>query len=279
MTYNSSSRNGATVRLVVIHTGEGILRALDMARFLDNNPGASAHATCDADTTIAPMVPYDRAAWTLGSGNPISDNIELCAFAGFTREQWLSTGDVISPKGTMVRNPRAILRRGAQWAAERCRARGIPIRKLTVEQVRADWAGICGHIDWNLAHNAGDHWDPGPGFPWDVFINDANGGDEVELTDSLANHFWDRKNLSVGDALANSYNNAADAAKVAARIEVKLDALANKLSDDEANILAAVRADSASVDMTDAQLQALLSGISDQTKAALKSALREGTDA
>src|SRR5687768_13967584 len=179
MTYNSSSRNGATVRLIVIHTGEGILRASDMARFLDNNAGASAHATCDADTTIAPMVPYDRAAWTLDSGNPISDNIELCAFAGFTREQWLSTGNVISPKGTTVRNPRAILRRGALWAADRCRARGIPIRKLTVEQVRAGWAGICGHIDWNLAHNAGDHWDPGPGFPWDVFISDAMGGDDM----------------------------------------------------------------------------------------------------
>lgn len=154
-----------------------------MARFLDNNPGASAHATCDADTTIAPMVPYDRAAWTLGSGNPISDNIELCAFAGFTREQWLSTGNVTSPKGTTVRNPRAILRRGALWAAERCRARGLPIRKLTVEQVRAGQSGICGHIDWNLAHDAGDHWDPGPNFPWDVFINDANGGDDVTEDD------------------------------------------------------------------------------------------------
>jgi hypothetical protein len=175
MTYYSSSRNGATVRLVVIHTGEGILRAVDMARFLDSNPDASAHATCDADTTIAPMVPYDRAAWTLGSGNPISDNIELCAFAGFTRAQWLSEGNITSPKGTTVRNPRAILRRAAQWAAERCRARNIPIRKLTVEQVRAGWHGICGHIDWNLAHNAGDHWDPGPGFPWDVFISDALG--------------------------------------------------------------------------------------------------------
>lgn len=71
---------------------------------------------------------------------------------------------------------------------------------------------------------------------------------------------------------------ADDARKAAVRVEAKLDALANTLSDDEANIIAAVRSQQAVIDMTDEQVQTLLSGLTAQTKAALKAALREGTD-
>lgn len=188
MTYGSSSRNGQTVRLVVVHTGEGILDADDMAAFLDNNDGASAHAACDSTTLRAPLVPYDRAAWTLGNGNAISDNIELCGYAQMTRDQWLSQSPVTFyvqhlQRSVTVRNPYDMLRIAAQWAGDRCRARGIPIRYVSPQQIRNGEAGICGHIDYNQAYAAGDHWDPGPGFPWGEFIQLAN-GEDMPLNDT-----------------------------------------------------------------------------------------------
>jgi lysozyme len=73
--------------------------------------------------------------------------------------------------------------------------------------------------------------------------------------------------------------NAGQSWATALRVEAKLDLLANQISDDEANVIAAVRAQKAVVDMTDEQVQALLSGLTAQTKEALKAALREGTDA
>lgn len=186
MAYGSSSRNGATVRLVVVHTGEGILKAADLAAFLDDNDEASAHAAVDADTLIAPLVLYDRAAWTLGTGNAISDNIELAAFAQMTRDQWLSRGDVNFyvthlNRNVTVRRPYDMLRLAAQWVGSRCRARGIPIQHVTPLEIRNGAAGICGHNDYNEAYDAGDHWDPGTGFPWDEFIKLAN-GEEDELS-------------------------------------------------------------------------------------------------
>ena len=62
-----------------------------------------------------------------------------------------------------------------------------------------------------------------------------------------------------------------------ATLTAKVDALTGALTDDEAKVVAAIREQKTSIIMTDAQVQALLNGLSAQTKAALKAALREGT--
>ncbi|MDQ3577545.1 MAG: hypothetical protein M3443_08070, partial [Actinomycetota bacterium] len=51
--------------------------------------------------------------------------------------------------------------------AERCRARDIPLVKLSPADVKAGKAGVCGHIDWTLGMKDGSHTDPGGNFPWD----------------------------------------------------------------------------------------------------------------
>lgn len=66
---------------------------------------------------------------------------------------------------------RAMLRGAAEDIARLCIRENIPIRKLTVAQVRAGEKGLCGHVDIRSAFpGVTTHWDPGPFFPWRRFI-------------------------------------------------------------------------------------------------------------
>jgi N-acetyl-anhydromuramyl-L-alanine amidase AmpD len=155
---NHESRNGAKVRLIVIHTAEGARTVASLgAYFARSATQASSHAGID-DHSIETYVDYDRAAWTVRSGNHVSDNAELCGFAAWTRDEWLN-------------QHRPMLELAAGWIADRCTARGIPVVKLTPDQVAAGQPGVCGHVDWTIGMRDGSHTDPGPGFPWDVVID------------------------------------------------------------------------------------------------------------
>jgi hypothetical protein len=142
-------------------------------------------------------VPYDRAAWTLRSGNRYSDNIELVAFASWSRAQWLARP--------------ALLERCAEWLAERSTARGIPLVKITAEQYRAGASGVIGHVDHTEGYQDGSHWDPGPNFPYDVVIPraiDIQNGDDMPSADEVA------------DALLNRVITMPDKSKAAVRTVV-----------------------------------------------------------
>lgn len=175
----SSSRNGAKIVWLGVHTGEGATRAQAMYDYFDRDAiRASSHAIIDADVTLA-CVPDYRAAWTMRSANPKSLNVETCGFAEMTREQWLSESDVTFPakaaggRLVTVRRPRQMLRRLATWLAEKCRAHDIPPIKLTVAQLAAGHSGIIGHRDWTEAMHDGTHQDPESKrgtFPWDVVM-------------------------------------------------------------------------------------------------------------
>lgn len=154
---NFSPRNGATVRLIVVHTAEGAATTTELGNFFANSANqVSSHVGID-DQGIEQYVDYAQEAWTILSANPISDNAELCGFAAWTRDQWL-TGHM------------PMLRNAAAWIEQRCAARGIPVVKLTPADVAAGKAGVIGHVDWTLGMHEGTHTDPGGGFPWDVVI-------------------------------------------------------------------------------------------------------------
>jgi hypothetical protein len=160
---NSSPRGAAPVRLVILHTAEGARTVAELGNyFASASVQVSSHVGID-DQGLEQYVPYEREAWTTLSANPVSDNAELCGFAAWTREQWLS-------------QHRPMLERAASWVAARCAARNIPVVKLTPAQVAAGHAGVIGHVDWTLGMKEGTHTDPGPGFPWDVVISLAQGG-------------------------------------------------------------------------------------------------------
>lgn len=160
---HSSSRNGAKVIWLAVHTSEGIMRAKDL-RDWTSWPGSSHAANDETGVLMTPadgFVPYDRAAWTLRNGNPISENLEQCGWARWTRAEWLAR-----PK---------LLDTTALWLADRSRARGIPLRLLTPAEIRGrKTPGVLGHGHYSTATGDGTHWDPGPNYPWDVVLGKAN---------------------------------------------------------------------------------------------------------
>lgn len=162
MTLPSSSRNGQRVRLVVLHTAEGAQTNASLFSYFDRTQNASSHVGIDDAGISDVWVPYDRAAWTLRGGNPYSENAEMCAWARWTRAEWL-THD-------------ALLSHAAAWVRSRCLARGIPIVKLSPAEVKAGKAGVCGHADYTYGTGDGTHTDPGPNFPWDIVISRAKAG-------------------------------------------------------------------------------------------------------
>lgn len=161
MAMHSSSRNGATVIWLVLHTTEGIMRAWDLRNW--TSWAGSSHAASDeTGVLLTPehgFVPYDRAAWTLRNGNPISENIEQCGWARWTRAEWLARPQLLDAT--------------ARWLADRSKARGIPLRRLSHAEVRARVPGVIMHDDYSKATGDGSHWDCGPGYPWDVVLAKA----------------------------------------------------------------------------------------------------------
>jgi hypothetical protein len=150
------SRNGAVVRLLAVHSseGDGTAAALRDASWWEG----SSHAIADERTLLTPAqgcVPYAMAAWTIRNANPISDNIELVGWAKWTRPDWLARP--------------GLLENCAAWLAERSRARGIPLVKLSTADVLAGKSGVIGHVDWTRTGD-GTHTDPGTGFPFDLVL-------------------------------------------------------------------------------------------------------------
>jgi hypothetical protein len=196
MAFKSSSRNGARVLWVCVHTAEGATRATNLRAYFERpDINASSHAIADDAILLDHLVPYDRAAWTLRNGNEESDNLELCGFAAWSREEWLT-------------RHMGMVRHAAAWIRSRCLARGIPIVKLSPADVRAGKSGVIGHVDYTNGTGDGTHWDPGPGFPWDVVMQLASGGKgEMELSDKVK--LWDNTEVTVGQLLVGLFGRIA----------------------------------------------------------------------
>lgn len=161
---NYSSRGGAAVRLVVLHTAQGARTARDLGAFFARpSSGVSSHVGIDDALgvgTIAQYVPRPQKAWTQGNANPVAVSAELCAFAEWGSAEW-------------DRHP-VMLQNTASWIAEECAALGIPITKLTAAQAQGSGRGVCQHVD--LGSWGGGHWDCGPAFPIDRVLEMARSG-------------------------------------------------------------------------------------------------------
>jgi N-acetyl-anhydromuramyl-L-alanine amidase AmpD len=160
---NSSSRGSTPVIWVGVHTAEGPVgkgAAQNLLAFFKRSTSSSCHAIADDDVLLDNLVPYARSAWTLRNGNSRSDNIELCGLAGWSRAEWLQ-------------HP-GLIKNCAKWVASRCKARGIPLTHIGAAGVRSRSEGVIGHVDYTNGTGDGTHWDPGPGFPWDIMLSQAN---------------------------------------------------------------------------------------------------------
>ena len=150
------------VRVIVIHDmefPERLTAAEDVARyFATTATKGSAHLCVDADS-IVQCVRDNDVAWAAPGCNNDGIQIELAGYAKQTRAEWLDEYST------------ALLHRAADAVAQyTLKYTNVPPVRLTNEELRAGKAGIVGHSQVSAVYRKSDHEDPGPAFPWDVFI-------------------------------------------------------------------------------------------------------------
>lgn len=210
MVNKSESRAGTPITLVIIHTNEGNHSpgltpdhtAEDLAAYLDRanaaNDWKSYHLICDDDSTVR-YVADSEASWSALAANLRSLNLCFTGWAHWTPADW-ATHD-------------PMLRRGATEVANWCRVHNIPASKLAPVQVGANMPGCCGHWDWTLGKVNGNHTDPGPGFPWDLFMRYVSGGaasspteDKAMVTPGIPLAGVGRKIIAIPTGTADGYS-------------------------------------------------------------------------
>jgi N-acetyl-anhydromuramyl-L-alanine amidase AmpD len=163
---NYTPSNRTQIDLVVIHTaecGETPNAAENVAAYFagPQAPKASAHYTVDVDSIVQSVEEKD-IAWHAGPANGYSIGIEHAGYAKQTEAEW---SDPYSQE---------MLRRSAELVADICWRYQIPVRRVSVDDLKAGGTkrrGLCGHIDVTNALTGGKgHWDPGPKFPWDAYL-------------------------------------------------------------------------------------------------------------
>lgn len=174
----TKGRPGGPPRGIVIHDEEfpeKVTSAEEIAAFFHNQPkniasgsssdnprvtsgGSSAHYTTDSDS-IVQCVRDEDTAWDAPPNTEWPHlGFEHDGFAHQTRAQWLDA------------HGQKMLRLSARLAAKKSAQLGIPVRRLSLAQLRNHEKGFAGHVDVSSAFGFSDHHDPGPGFPWDWYL-------------------------------------------------------------------------------------------------------------
>lgn len=156
------------IRVIVVHTNEGpesLTGAEDLARYLQHED-AGYHTVHDMNSSV--RLTTDNMA-VEGAPFVNDDGLHCCGtgYAAQRRTDWLDSFS------------RGELDQMAMQVAEWCNAHSIPAVKLTSQELHDGKEGIVGHIDVTTAYKEDgrrigitlDHWDPGPNFPWSIFIS------------------------------------------------------------------------------------------------------------
>lgn len=185
-------RAGGRVDLIAVHTME----AKELPQTAENvanyfkNPAVKASAQwCIDNNSRVRSVNDGDTAWTLPGANSRSLNMELAGYAKQTPEDWQDAYSI------------DMLEIAALSAAEWVIKYGVPIRRLTDDQIRNNEKGFVGHVDVNRVYKKSTHWDPGPSFPWDYFLGRvrvfvAKLDGEIAEIPSAPTPTWDNKGYS-----------------------------------------------------------------------------------
>lgn len=150
------------IRVIVIHTGEtseGPTAAEGMCSWAANPAaGGSFHIAVDTDSACRSVSDKDTAFGAPGV-NADGLHLELAGRAGQTTGEWADAAST------------AILARGAGVVADWSATYSIPMRWLSDAEL-ADGVskGMATHAQASRVFG-GDHWDPGPAFPAEKFLN------------------------------------------------------------------------------------------------------------
>lgn len=150
----------AKPRIIVIHSVESDDKddlVYSLATGWLQHESVSVHGIAGPDEAIR-MVPIDTIAWHCGNGNSISLGLEHTGRAAWTFDRWTEA------------HAFKALRNGARVVAEWSKALGIPLVWLTPAEVKAGKSGLASHDTMSKALGGSTHWDPGTGFPYDIYL-------------------------------------------------------------------------------------------------------------
>jgi len=159
---NYRSPRRGQIRQIVVHDMESPEEpntAENVAAWMAGKtaPQASYHFGVDTNS-IVQSVKLGDEAWHAPPINPTSVGIEHAGRASQRREEWLDPYSL------------AELQLSAQLVRDLCIRLDIPMRWLTDAQLVAGEKGITTHAQVSRAFKKSDHWDPGAGFPADVYM-------------------------------------------------------------------------------------------------------------
>lgn len=186
--YTQGRPDGPPLWIVVhdMEASESSDRAESTAAYFASGAGGryvSSHYCVD-DNSVIQCVRLADTAWTVGNrpGNNRGINWEFAGFARQTRAQWLDAFGL------------AMFRQAAPYIRDDAARFGIPVRRCSVADLRAFRPGVTSHNDLRLAFGGTTHTDPGPNFPWDIFLqiltteeDDVSVSYKIESTDGTYN--------------------------------------------------------------------------------------------
>lgn len=217
---------------VVIHDMEAHEtpdRAESTARYFadpGNGRNVSSHYTAD-DNSVVQCVLLGDVACTVGNrpGNYRGINWELAGFAAQTRQQWLDPFGIDMFDQIVPIMQKDMIKYG------------IPIRRCSVDDLKAFRKGVTSHNDLRLAFGGTTHTDPGPNFPWDYLFDLLQGDDMSE--DNQYNADTATFNLAIMNPTYKAIQTPATTkptvtvqnqlAQAIARIEAQLQVLEDKI--------------------------------------------------
>jgi N-acetylmuramoyl-L-alanine amidase len=155
--HTSGTRSLAQIRLIVIHSSEGDTARGGASWFTDARSGGSAHLVVD-DHECYRTLANEVVPWGAPGANTNGFHIEHAGWAHkWDRATWLAHEQT--------------LRRGAFKAALHANRFGIPIRWLSVDDLRHGRSGFVTHATVTEFHPTPEHHtDPGDNFPHDHYL-------------------------------------------------------------------------------------------------------------
>lgn len=156
LTPHFSSREGARIHLLVLHTTEGgdnphgspAADLVTLGSVFDNEE-ASAHYGVNVEGVFGRYVEDTNKAWTVCNFNSVSLNLEQIGFASFSRSDWFKRHDQ--------------LHGAAEFLQYGHLKYGVPIRKGSVSGGGITRDGVVQHKDLGIIGCG--HVDCGPGYP------------------------------------------------------------------------------------------------------------------
>lgn len=121
------------------------------AYFRSSSSGGSAHRIVDPEEAVAAA--YDSVVCWHAPPNPHSLGYELCGYPDLNR--------AVAFARWATPNYRRTLERAARMVARDALAYGVPIKFLSVDDLRRGERGITTHANVSEAFHESTHWDPG----------------------------------------------------------------------------------------------------------------------